>query len=97
MAEKEKIQVCVRVFNQELRILTDEPPEYVREVARYVDAKIYEVINSASSASPTKAVILAALNITDELFKEREKLRRLMERIEEQSSALRQKLMEIEA
>ena len=96
MSESEKIAVPVRVFNQELRIRTDESPEYVREVARYVDTKIYEVVNSASATSPTKAVMLAALNITDELFREREKLRQLSEKVQQQSELLQKRIAEIE-
>jgi len=96
MSESDKIAVPVKIFNQELRIRTDESPEYVREVARYVDAKIYEVVNSASATSPTKAVMLAALNITDELFREREKLRQLSEKVQQQSELLQKKIAEIE-
>ncbi|MCD6418058.1 cell division protein ZapA [bacterium] len=97
MAESEKIAIPVKIFNQELRIRTDEPPEYVREVARYLDSKIFEVVNSASATSPTKAVILAALNITDELFREREKYRELFEKVKSQTEIIGQKLAEIEA
>ncbi|RKZ28191.1 hypothetical protein DRQ26_01620 [bacterium] len=97
MAESEKIAIPVKIFNQELRIRTDEPPEYVREVARYLDSKIFEVVNSASATSPTKAVILAALNITDELFREREKYRELSEKVKSQTEIIGQKLAEIEA
>ncbi len=97
MADSEKTAVPVKIFNHELRILTEESPEYVREVARYLDAKIYEVVNSSSAASQTKAIILAALNITDELFREREKLKKLSEKIETQSRVIEQKLAEIES
>lgn len=96
MADSEKITIPVKIFNQELRIRTDESPEYVREVARYLDAKIYEVVNSASASSPTKAVILAALNITDELFRERNAMQSLSEKLKQQSELLQQKLADIE-
>ncbi len=96
MAESEKISIPVKIFNQELRIRTDEAPEYVREVARYLDAKIFEVVNSASATSPTKAVILAALNITDELFREREKFKELSEKVENQTALIGQRLAEID-
>jgi len=96
MSESEKISIPVKVFNQELRIRTNESPEYVREVARYVDAKIFEVVNSASATSPTKAVVLAALNITDELFREREKLRQLQDKVKQQSQLLQDQLAEVE-
>ena len=97
MADEKKIAIPIKIFNQELRIRTEEPPEYVREVARYLDAKIFEVVNNASTASPTKAVILAALNITDELFRDREKLKNIQEVLCERSQLIERKLAEIDS
>ena len=96
MAESGKIAVPIRVLNYDIRVLTEESPEYVKKVSEYVDSKINEVVSSADTASIIKSVILAALNIADELFKEREKLKTLAEKIEEQSKLLEEKLNELE-
>ncbi len=96
MAESGKIAVPIRVLNYDIRVLTEESPEYVKKVSEYVDSKINEVVSGADTASIIKSVILAALNIADELFKEREKLKTLAEKIEEQSKLLEEKLNELE-
>ena len=96
MAESGKIVVPIRVLNYDIGVLTEESPEYVKKVSEYVDSKINEVVSGADTASIIKSVILAALNIADELFKEREKLKTLAEKIEEQSKLLEEKLNELE-
>ncbi|MCD6532185.1 cell division protein ZapA [bacterium] len=95
MADAEKTTVSVKIYNQELKIRTDEPPEYVRDVARYVDSKIYEVVDNVPGISSTKALILAAMNIADELFKQREEHQKLVRQLQERSEQLAQKLSEI--
>ncbi|MFQ5706172.1 MAG: cell division protein ZapA [bacterium] len=46
--------------------------EYIQKVAEYVDQKMREIDQNTQSKSSLKVAILAALNITDELFRERE-------------------------
>ena len=61
----------VTIVGEEYTIKSDLSSERTREVAAYVDAAIREVMSSASVVESHKAAILAALSITDELFKER--------------------------
>jgi len=96
MTENEKNTVIVKIYNQELKLRTTESPDYVREVARYVDAKIYEVVDSSAGIPSSKLIILAALNIADELFKEKEKLENLTRKLEEHSKIIAEKISEIE-
>lgn len=58
----------VTICGEDYTIRSDSPPEHTRRVAAYVDAKIREVLESASVVESHKAAILAALQITDELF-----------------------------
>ncbi|MFQ5865104.1 MAG: cell division protein ZapA [bacterium] len=46
--------------------------EYIKKVAEYVDRKMREIDQNTLAKSSLKVAILAALNITDELFRERE-------------------------
>jgi len=62
----------VSIFGQSYLLRTEENPEYVRNVAHYVDGKFYEVAERESSLPANKVAILSALNIADELFKLRE-------------------------
>lgn len=61
----------VTICGEDYTIRSDSPPEYTRAIAAYVDGKIREVLESASVVESHKAAILAALQITDELFEAR--------------------------
>ncbi len=62
----------VNIYGTEYPIKGTTDVEYIKKVARYVDSKMREVNKNISIDSSLKVAILAALNITDELFKERE-------------------------
>ena len=67
----------VRICGEEYTIRSDVPPERTQAVAAHVDRVIREVMGSAAVVESHKAAILAAFQITDELFalqREREAL-----------------------
>ena len=84
--------VVVKIFGHEYSIRAEADAEYIREVALYVDAKMHEVANSIPLRSTTKVAILAALNVVDELFKERSErevmLKRISKRLADLTDAL---------
>jgi cell division protein ZapA len=61
--------VSVEIFGQRYPIRSALDPEYVRRLATYVDGKIRAAGESAPSGDPVRLVVLAALNIADELFR----------------------------
>jgi len=63
----------ITIFGQEYTIRGGDDPKYVQEIARYLDSRMREVSRNASQVSTVRVAILAALNITDELFRERGK------------------------
>lgn len=64
--------VRVTIFGQEYMIRGKAEPEYIERVAKYVNDKMEEIENSVTSShSALKIAILAAMNITDELFSAR--------------------------
>ena len=63
--------VKVTIVGQELTIRSDATPEHTREVAAYVDRTIRTIMNSGAVVESNRAAILAALQITDELFRAR--------------------------
>ena len=67
-----KSSVRVTIVGEEYTIRSDESPEHTRAVARYVDEIIRSLMNSGAVVESHKAAILAALQITDELFKARQ-------------------------
>lgn len=61
--------VKVSIVGEEYTIRSDETPEHTRAVARYVDNAIRQVLTASSVLETQRAAIMAALQITDELFK----------------------------
>ena len=62
----------VNIYGTDYPIKGNTDVEYIKKVAKYVDDKMREVNKNISIDSSLKVSILAALNITDELFRERE-------------------------
>ena len=61
--------VTVRIYGEAYPLKTEEPPDYVAEVARYVDTRMREVAASGKIIATNKIAVLAALHIADELFR----------------------------
>ena len=78
----------VYILGQKYTIKGDEPEEYIRELASFVDGKLKEVYNAAPNITPVKATILAALDIADELFKMKNEQEQLTKNIEEKTKTL---------
>ena len=63
----------VNIYGTDYPIKGSTNVEYIKQVAEYVDTKMREVDQNIAVVSTLKVAILAALNIADELFKERSK------------------------
>jgi cell division protein ZapA len=62
----------VEIYGSTYAIKGDAEPEYVRRLAAYVDEKMRAAAQKAPVNTPVhKIAVLAALNITDELYKAR--------------------------
>lgn len=62
----------VTIYGQEYTVRSDGDAEYVRRIAAYVDTRMREVAQHSNQVTSLRVAILAALNITDELFRARE-------------------------
>jgi cell division protein ZapA len=89
--EKERL-VEIKVFGQTYTVKTDAGEDYIQEVARYVNEKMEEVLKKTKSVSTLNVAILTALNIADDLLKEREKRIALIREIEVKSRDLVEKI-----
>ncbi len=69
MADEAKRSVRVEIFGEEYTLRSEADEEYTRACARYVDRAIREAHLQSRVAEPHRAAILAALEITDELFR----------------------------
>lgn len=69
MSEPSRVELTL--LGQTLTVRTDATPEYLRTLASYLEARVTDVQRSGVRDA-SKALALAALDITDELFRERE-------------------------
>lgn len=69
MAETTRVEITL--LGQTLTIRTEAPPDYVRTLARYLEQRV-ETLKRSGVSDQTRALLLAALDITDELFRARE-------------------------
>ena len=68
----QKIQTTtVRILGHEYRIRSAEKSEFVREVALYVDELMHQISSKLTTGTQAQIAVLAALNIAEELFRER--------------------------
>ena len=66
--------VEVEIFGQKYLIRGDEDPAYIRQLAEFVDSKMREVHGKLKLSTPGKIAVLAALNITHELFNSKKEM-----------------------
>ena len=64
-------RITVSICDEEYTFVAEEAPSYMQKVGSYVNDKMSELLDSAK-VGRTDAAVLTAVNITDELFKERE-------------------------
>ncbi len=74
----------LRIDNHSLVVKSDEGMEYMRAVEAYLNQQIEEVRKNSRAVSTLDIALLAALNITGEVLKTKEKL----EKVEKHSKAL---------
>ncbi len=86
----------VNIAGQEYNLVATEDADYMEKVAAHVDAKIQEV-RGGKTVSLMDGAMLAALNITDEYFKEleaAENLRRQLKEYLEEATKVKLELSE---
>jgi cell division protein ZapA len=76
-----RFAVKVMIGGEEYTVRSDLPPEYTREVAAYLDQALKKVLSQGALVETHKAAILAALDITNELFQARKGEREVAARL----------------
>jgi cell division protein ZapA len=87
-----KQSVQVQIAGQTLAIRSDEGPEYVQALADFVDAQVRELTTGRKTTSPQRVALLAAMQIADELFREKDLHARFRAKVEARLRALEQSL-----
>ena len=66
--------VKVIICGKEYKLKTSESPNYVFSLARALESRINELMNSGSGSSPYTASIMVALSLLDDLNKSNKRL-----------------------
>ena len=74
--------VSVEIMGQHLEVASDADADWVRAVARAVDARARDIRNRARNINAVDLAILTALNFADELERLRLEYRELLEQID---------------
>ena len=85
--------VEIKVFGQTYTVKTDAQEDHIQKVARCVNEKMEEVTKNTKSVSSFNVAILTALNIADDLVREKEKRLALMQEVEQKSKDLTEKII----
>jgi cell division protein ZapA len=78
----------VQIFGREYKIKGHADKSYIEEMAKYVDEKMRELSGSSALPSQDTIAILAALNIADELFQERNESSEIFSSVEQKADHL---------
>ena len=66
-------ETTLNIFGKDYYIQTDEDEEYTRRIAKYLSDEMKKVASEAGNEKYEKIAIIAALNIIDRYFKEKDK------------------------
>ena len=81
--------VRVTIYGQEYTVKAPADASYIKNIAEFVDQKMREVQEElATPQVPAKVAILAAMNISDELFSIRQKNESLTDHVGQKLSSL---------
>ena len=86
--ENRKQSVTVNIFGEDYAIRSDSNDEYTKKVANYLNGKMKEVADGLANRSYSKVAVLAAMNIADELFKEKIDKENKLSQVEERAQTL---------
>ncbi|MFH1213152.1 MAG: cell division protein ZapA [Candidatus Neomarinimicrobiota bacterium] len=89
MEELEDNLVRVNIYGQEYTVKAKADRAYIISVANYVNEKMEEVETSLRTVqTPVRVAILAAMNITDELFTSNQEKDKIVSTVEEKAGFL---------
>lgn len=80
--------VTIRVIDQEIKITTDGSPDRALKVSQFLNTSVQDVLKKAPKTPQFKALVLAALNITDKYFAATERHSRLKIEMGEKSQKI---------
>ena len=93
-----KRTIQIEIAGQKLSIRSSEGSEYVQRLADHVDARLRDLSGAKrASYNLQRAALLVAMQIADDLFREKDLNRRFQERVHDKLASLEQAMKEHEA
>lgn len=80
--------MSLELFGQRLTVVSDNDPDRVRELLSFVSRRLEEIRDTSKKVQTDQIALLAALNIADELFRERERNLELRQKVRDRSLKL---------
>lgn len=90
--EQQNSSVEVRIYGKSYRLKSDEDAEYVKKIAEYINSRMREI--GTPAMPPLSVAVLAAIHITDELFKVRDEHTSYMSELAERERKMDERLSE---
>jgi len=87
-----KTSVKVEILGESYSIRSEADPEHTRAVAEHLDRSIRQILSGGAVIEANRAAILAALQITTELFLERDANQSITTAMQELSGDVRRML-----
>jgi cell division protein ZapA len=72
-AHREKRSVKLELYGQRFSVRTDDAEEYLQKLARFVNEKMTEIRSATGRVETSQIALLALLDISDALYRERAK------------------------
>jgi len=88
----EKNSTKVTIWGSEYALKSDSDPQYLRELAEFVDQRMHKLGDISQVKSHEKIAVLTAVNIADELFRLKRKYEKLVKEIENTSEEITENL-----
>ncbi|MDO9695367.1 MAG: cell division protein ZapA [Candidatus Latescibacteria bacterium] len=80
--------VTVSIYGRDYTLKGEAEPAYVQKVAALVDQKMREIADQSALASTSKVAILVAVNLADELLRERQKHQQALSLLDERTGQI---------
>lgn len=90
-----KNKAVVKIYGQEYAIVSDNDREHIQRVSNLVDDKMKEISAKDKKLSTAMIAVLTALNIAEELFREKDRVEELEKTNKEPDIVLNEKEKEI--
>ncbi len=89
-----KTTVTIRIAGDEHVLRSAAEPEYTRQCAKFLDDRVAEIRSLSRLPDTHRAVILAALSVTDQYFQTLSELEALKAEVTDRSTALTEQIEE---